>query len=84
MTALVSPLVLLALGAFIYFTNRLPECPPAPPGRPQEASRDAEWLLLPFQVVGGLAGLLWCLILLAVFLAPLAFVVLLALGAAAR
>lgn len=51
--------------------------PPAPaPRRPVDASDDGEWLLFPFQLIGALAGLCWGLILLAVFLAPLAFVAL--------
>jgi apolipoprotein N-acyltransferase len=58
--------------------------PPVAPTRPQDASDDAEWLLLPFQAVAGLAGLCWLLVWLAVFLAPLAFVVLLVAGLVAR
>jgi hypothetical protein len=58
--------------------------PPVAPTRPQDASGDAEWLLLPFQAVGALAGLCWLLVWLAVFLAPLAFVVLLVAGLVAR
>jgi len=45
--------------------------PVDPPARPVAASSDAEWLLLPFQLVAGLAGLLWCLAGLALFLSPL-------------
>lgn len=48
--------------------------PTAPPEPPQDASAEAEWLLLPFQLVAGLAWLCWAAILVAVFLAPLAFV----------
>lgn len=44
---------------------------PKAPERPQVAPDDAEWLLLPFQIVGGLAVLLWCLAGLLVFLSPL-------------
>ena len=56
--------------------------PPMPEPTPEEAAQhardtraDADWFLLPFQIVGGLAGLCWCLIGLAVFLSPLLFLV---------
>jgi hypothetical protein len=60
------PLALLWLGS---------RCPaPTPAKRPQappEPLDSGEWLLLPFQLAGGLAGLLWCLIGVAAFLSPL-------------
>lgn len=68
--------ILVVLAAFIY-TIHLGYNDPTPRAasqRPAEASSDAEWLLLPFQLVGGLAALLWCLLGLLVFLAPLLFV----------
>lgn len=68
---LVFPLGLLIANTIAAWRNPLPK---APPTRPVAASDDAEWLLLPFQLVAGLAGLCWCLIGLGVFLAPLLFV----------
>jgi hypothetical protein len=71
-----SGLLLAVLAAFIY-TIHLGYNDPTPraaPGRPVGASSDAEWLLLPFQLIGGLAALLWCLLGLLVFLGPLLFV----------
>jgi hypothetical protein len=60
------PLALIWLGS----------CCPAPtpakrPQAPQDASSDREWLLAPFQLLAGLAGLCWCLIGVAAFLSPL-------------
>lgn len=55
---------------------RAPRPPVGAPKRPVAPSDDAEWLLLPFQLVGGLAALCWCLLGLCVFLAPLALLVL--------
>jgi hypothetical protein len=60
------------------------DAPATAPTRPLDASGDAEWLLLPFQAIASLAGLCWLLVCLAVFLAPLAFVVLLVLGLVMR
>lgn len=60
------------------------DAPAKAPARPVAASDDAGWLLLPFQLIGGLAALLWCLLGLAFFLAPLAFVLLLVLGLVMR
>jgi hypothetical protein len=39
--------------------------------RPVAASDGGAWLLLPFQLVAGLAALCWCLLGLLVFLSPL-------------
>ncbi len=50
------------------------DAPKAPPARPVAASDAGGWLLIPFQLVACLAWLCWAAILLAVFLAPLAFV----------
>lgn len=44
---------------------------PKAPQRPVVASDDGAWLLLPFQLVAGLAALCWCLLGLLVFLSPL-------------
>ena len=48
--------------------------------RPVAASDDGAWLLLPFQLVAGLAWLCWAAILLAVFLSPLLILAALALA----
>lgn len=45
--------------------------PAKAPQRPVAASDDGEWLLLPFQLIAGLAALCWCLLGLLVFLSPL-------------
>ncbi len=78
-----SALLLAVLGAFIYTIHQgyTDPSPVAPPQRPVAASDDAEWLLLPFQLIAGLAGLLWGLIMVLIFLAPLAFAAALAWGA---
>jgi hypothetical protein len=62
---LVVPLGLIWLGA----TSPAPSPParPQPPPAPLDAG---EWLLLPFQLVAGLAGLCWALAGLLVFLSP--------------
>lgn len=70
---LLLPLGLFARNVWVGYRNPLPA---EPPQRHQDASADGEWLLFPFQLIAGLAGLCWMLIMLAVFLAPLAFVAL--------
>lgn len=80
MGSLITFLMLAVPLAIIHFGNRAP-APPAPPARPVVASDDGEWVLFPFQLIASLAGLCWLLLCLAVLLAPLAFVVLLILGA---
>lgn len=44
--------------------------PPTAPQAPQDASDAGEWLALPFQLVAGLAGLLWLAIAALVFVSP--------------
>ena len=76
------PVVLFLRNVWEGYRRPLP--PVAAPTRPVDASGDAEWLLLPFQLIGSLAGLCWLLVWLLVFLAPLAFVVLLVAGLVVR
>lgn len=61
--------LLLMLSPLALIFLPLPD-PPAPQ-RPQDASADTDWLVLPFQAVAGLAGLCWCAVGLLVFLSPL-------------
>ena len=74
--------MLLVLGVSTPMSSPMASGTPMPEPTPEESAQhardtraDADWLLLPFQSVGGLAGLCWCLIGLAVFLSPLLFLV---------
>lgn len=72
--ALGAALMIAPALALMWLGSRAPS--PVPRQTPAAASRDAEWLALPFQAVGALAGLCWLAIGLCVFLAPLALLVL--------
>lgn len=61
----------LACIAFTLWGCTLPETPSKAPQRPQVASTDADWILAPFQVVAGLAGLCWLALAALLFVSPL-------------
>lgn len=63
------PFLLFLANVWHGYRNPLP---PTAPRRPQAPSDAGEWIALPFQAVGVMAGLCWLAIGLAVFLAPLA------------
>lgn len=64
---LAAPLVIIVGGEWL---RRSAAPPPAQLPAPAR-NTDADWLALPFQLIAGVAGLLWCVVGLLVFLSPL-------------